>query len=135
MTGRRYRLLAVMLSLSLLVGGAITVFGRAGRSRPPEVDTIWRLVEDLRNQLADGRLALKAGEKKETSFANYRATISRLQNEEGLPERYLLRIRSAYELVFSTDWKPSSWHLALIAYENDTGQRRAHVVVSKRLAE
>ena len=47
----------------------------------------------------------------------------------------MLRIRSTYEFIFSTDWKPSSWEMALIAYENANGERRAHVVVSKRLAE
>lgn len=134
MTGRGYKLLSVMLLFSIILGGSVWIFGKRGNVPPPEIDTIWRPVEALRNQIAKKELTLKEGEKQDVPFWDYRISISRLKDRETAVdvEQYRIRIRSAYQFAFSSDWKPSSWDIGLIAYQDDVGVRRAHVVTSKR---
>jgi hypothetical protein len=131
MKGREYKLLAWMLFLSLVVGVGIWVFGTVGRGRPPEIDTIWRSVDRIRQEIALKKLALKEGERRETMFLKYRVTITRLKSGDPVRERYLLQYRPDYEWLFTSAWKPSSWDLGLIAFESDSNGRSARVVVSK----
>jgi hypothetical protein len=135
MKGRDYRILALILLGSLLLGICGAAYGVLGRSRPPQIDAIWKAVEETRGRIATKQLQLKEGESRESDCGKYRVSVVRLKSGEPFPERYLLRLRSGYEYVYSTDWKPASWDLALIAYETETGQRRVQVVVAKRLKE
>ena len=135
MTERGFRIIAVMLLLSLVAGIGAWIFGTLGRVRPHEIDSIWRSVDEIRGQVIDKHLALREGAKIETSFLEYRLTVLRLGNEPPAVERYLLAYRPAYQFVFSTEWKPSAWDLAMIAFESSSGGRDAVVVVAKRVKE
>jgi hypothetical protein len=135
-TGRSFRIVAVMLLLSLVAGIGAWIFGTLGRVRPHEIDSIWRSVDEIRGQVIDKRLTLNEGGRIDTSFLEYRVTVLRLANEPPAIERYLLQYRPAYQFVFSSEWKPSAWDLAMIAFENaGVGGRGAEVVVAKRVKE
>ncbi|MFH1263023.1 MAG: hypothetical protein V1495_06220 [Pseudomonadota bacterium] len=136
MTGRDFRHVAIALLLSLLAGIGVWIFGTVGRVPPQAIDSIWRSVDEIRGEVAGKLLVLKEKEKVERSFLEYRVALVRLANEPPAIERYLLTYRPAYRYVFSSDWKPSAWDLAIIAYETpEGGGRRAEVVVGKRVKE
>ncbi len=130
MTGEDFRMIAWMLALSLATGIAILTYGAFDRSLPPEIDLVWEVADQIRGQLQDGSLVLKEGETHERVRHKYRITLQRLAKDTSSFERYILKIRSMYDLLPTTTWRPSSWDLALIA--SGSGSDRSTYLVAAR---
>lgn len=134
MTAKHYRLIAWSLALSFASGVAILLYGATNRELPPRIDLIWTASDQIRAELQSGSLTLKEGEGHDRTADRYRLSVRRLPKDATSLERYVLQIRSMYELLPSSAWRPSSWDIGFIA-SGDGGDRRVYLVATRKLKD